>query len=213
MKPYYETDGITLYHGDCLEVTEWLAADVMVTDPPYGIGWATQGNGVSRAHPGIANDHSTEARDNALKAWGTRPAVVFGALLLPPPRGTRHVLVWQKPPDAGLLGANLGYRRDIESVYLIGDWPMVRPASRSSVLRSSATTINGYGNQHPHAKPLDLLCRLIEAAPPGIIADPFAGSGSTLLAARLSGRPAIGVEIEERYCELIASRLAQGLLL
>ncbi len=65
---------------------------------------------------------------------------------------------------------------------------------------------------HPTPKPLVLMEQLIERCPAGIVADPFAGAGSTLLAARSLGRRAVGVEIEERYCELIARRLDQGVL-
>ena len=69
MKPYYADESVTLYHGDCLTVTEWLTADVLVTDPPYGRNWR-QGDLKGDSHAGIANDHSTEVRDAALTLWG-----------------------------------------------------------------------------------------------------------------------------------------------
>jgi len=221
--PYYEADGIALYHGDCLEVTEWLAADVLVTDPPYGIGWSKPqgwtnafGGGSSQGHPGIANDSDTTTRDMALDLWGDmKPAAVFSDLLLLPERAAQ-VLIYAKSDDAGIMGARGGFRHDVEGICLQGRWP-VQIGGRSSVLTSGARVAGPRGlgavNGHPHSKPTDVLSVVMEASPPGTIADPFAGSGSTLLAARNLGRPAIGVEIEERYCDLIATRLAQGVLL
>ena len=81
MQPYYEDELVTLYHGDCREIDAWETADVLITDPPYGIGWTVPDYNGGRAHDGIANDDTTEARDEILRRWGKRPAVVFGSPL------------------------------------------------------------------------------------------------------------------------------------
>ena len=236
MKPYYEDDLVTLFHGDCLEVTAWLEADVLVTDPPYGIAWSR--NGISRAgradrtpgrygrhqrsyanDSGIANDATTEIRDDALAMWGERPALVFGSLLLAPPPNTRQVGIYAKPKDSGQTTVIAGMARDLEAIYVLGlhpDWKC-RGGGRSALFTTGARMAGAAGGLaqrygHPHAKPLDVLEELIGLCPLGDIADPFAGSGSTLVAAKQLGRRAIGVELEERYCEIAAKRLAQDTL-
>ena len=96
-----------------------------------------------------------------------------------------------------------------EEIYVLGGgWVGRREGTvvRANRLSGSASV------DHPTPKPTALMERLIEKCPPGTIADPFAGSGSTLLAARNLDRRAIGVELEERYCEVIAKRLARGVL-
>jgi site-specific DNA-methyltransferase (adenine-specific) len=218
VRPYYADDLVTLYLGKCEEVTEWLTADVLVTDPPYGRGWKqgrtkNDGRHADDSRPGIAGDEDTSVRDAALAMWGDRHAVAFGDLALAPPPGTKQTLAYRKAVDSGTKGAMGGFRRDIEAIYLIGPWPG-RLGGRSSVITSGTPLTGGkhgitarYG--HPHAKPVDVMETLIAACPPGVIADPFAGSGSTLVAARNLGRRAVGVELEERYCELAARRLAQ----
>jgi len=217
---YYKDEHVELWHGDCRKTDAWLTADVLVTDPPYGRRWRQgrhwDANHTDDRHVGISGDDDTGVRDAALALWGDRPAVAFGDLMLPPPAGTKLVGIYRKPPNAGTRGAIGGFRRDAEAIYLIGPWQSGL-GGRSSVI---ATRARSQGNPsspqgqygHPHAKPLDVMSQLIEACPPGIVADPFAGSGSTLVAARNLGRRAIGVELEEPYCEVIAQRLSQGVL-
>lgn len=222
MTPYYADNAVTLYHGDCREVAAWLEADVLVTDPPYGRAWASRKGAVRAARPGggwkasegIANDKDTGVRDAALAAWGQRPAVVFGDPLIPAPAGAVQALVYAKPLDAGIKGARAGFRRDIEMVYLVGPWN-AGVGGRTSVLRTGALVAGPRGlsvrYQHPHAKPVDVMADLVAMAP-GVVADPFAGSGSTLTAAKMLGRKVIGVELSEAYCEIAANRLSQDVL-
>jgi DNA modification methylase len=221
--PSYADEAVTLYHGDCLEVTEWLDADVLVTDPPYGTS-AMKGNprggygrrdiysGGQRLTAGrddgsgatIASDDSTGPRDAVLAVWGSRPACVFSSPRLPEPPGVwSDRLVWDKKRP-GMNGGPWRYRH--ESIFVTEGFV------RSS--NAAVSIIEAWSDQtdHIHAKPLALMLKLVAACPPGVIADPFAGSGSTLVAARNLGRRAIGVELEERYCEVIARRLAQDVL-
>lgn len=223
VKPYYEDELVTLYLGDCLtpELRDfWLDADVLVTDPPYGRDWkqgdtGTKRGWVSDKHEGILNDATTEARDRALVLWGgAKPAIAFGDLMLEPPAGTKHVLVYNKGESAGFTGAVGGYRRNVEGIYLLGKGWGSGLGGRTAIV---STVVSTGGNLarltgHPHTKPIDVMGYLISHAPVGVIADPFAGSGSTLVAARNLGRKAIGVEINEAYCETIVSRLAQQVL-
>lgn len=221
MSLYYEDDHVALYHGDCLtDHREWLTADVLVTDPPYGIGWSRgeMKNAKSgAANGGIQNDRDTSTRDAAIGAWGAeRAALVFGSLDAPYPAGWKRMLVFGKPPHAGLIGSRMPWFRNWEPIFVLGDWPDQTP-KRSAVVETRWKAASGYSGYstlagHSHAKPLDVMEELIQPCPPGTIADPFAGSGSTLVAAKALGRKAIGVELEERYCEIAAKRLSQEVL-
>ena len=96
MTPYYADDSVTLYHGDCREVTVWLEADVLVTDPPYGIGWGdapmtsyTGGQGFAGT---ITGDATPDVRDAILAMWGSRPALVFGSWRVARPHDVRSAI-------------------------------------------------------------------------------------------------------------------------
>ena len=218
-EPYYADESVTLYHGDCREITEWLEADVLVTDPPYGYNVKLNGSrrGDTRgghspwAGTAIANDHDLSLRDDILSAWGDRPALVFGSWKMPKPAGTHTVLVWDKGLGVGMGDLSVPWRPNWEEIYVIGRGYSGHRGT--SILQGhSVVSWASKGREHPNMKPTGLLSELIAKCPPGVVADPNAGSGSTLVAAKQLGRHAIGVELEERYCEVIARRLSQGVL-
>jgi hypothetical protein len=197
-------------------VPEWLAADVLVIDPPYGVDWAgnaitwygMKGERVPVAR--VDGDKDTVIRDAILTMWGARPAVVFGSWRIPRPPKVRHLLIWHKigrnpgPLNAPWFSAH-------EEIYVLGDGFTGKPEQSvypTTENRAQAPGIDG----HPTPKPVGLMERLIAKCPPGVITDPCAGSGSTLVAAKQVGRRAVGVELDERYCEVAARRLAQDTL-
>lgn len=228
MKPYFDDGTVTLYHGDCRDILPALeVCDLLLTDPPYGVNWQSSRG----AHAKLANDDGSlgvEWLTLALeKVRRGRHAYVFGMRTNEVPEGINLCglteLIW----DKGVMG--LG---DIESPWGPGHEVImfgvqeISKANRAknygvtaarlrkaSVLRvqrpHSAQTL-----RHPTEKPLELLRVLIESSSTfgEIVLDPFAGSGSALEAARVEGRRAIGIELEERFCEIAANRLAQGVL-
>jgi DNA modification methylase len=215
MRPYYQADGITLFHGDALDCAEeWLEADILITDPPYGISYKGKWQR-SAGKVDIAGDATTNLRDEVLALWGDiRPGLVFGSWRARNiPANTQAVIIWDKTDGIGVGMGHLPcpWGSSHEEVYAIGRWRRDPNIDRvGSVIRTNLH-VTGTATQigHPTPKPVGLLERLIGSCMPGTIADPFAGSGSTLIAARNQGREAIGVEIEEKYCELIVARLAQ----
>lgn len=224
MKPYYSDEWVTLYHGDCREVTAWLEADVLVTDPPYGMqrdvsgGQRVSGDRDRRTlnwTPTFERtpewNKSLEVRDAVLSMWGERPSATFGSArridAAPPHREVP--LIWDKE-NIGMGDTSFPWGRGYELIYINGDgWHGPRT---TAIIRCHLNSIAARSEGHPTPKPVGLMDALITKAPPGVIADPFAGSGSTLVAAKQLARRAIGVEIDERYCEIAARRLAQDTL-
>lgn len=211
--PYYDEGGVTIYHGDVCELLHLLPADgTLVTDPPYGIAHSSNRPGAPRRKQQIANDHSTDVRDTVLRFWGDRPAIVFGTCRAPiPPVKVRATLVWDKGGHVGMGDLALPWKQNWEHIYVSGQGFAGRRGS--GVLRHNA--LEPWANRitHPHEKPVELLHALILKCPPdAVIVDPFMGSGTTLRAAKDLGRQVIGFEIEEQYCRLAISRLAQEVL-
>ena len=216
MKPYYDHAGITIYHGDCREVMPQLPqVDAVVTDPPYGIayrsGMTGHNGGVSL--PGIEGDEDTSLRDYVIQWAAGKPAIVFGSWKRSRPQGTRMVLTWHKGSHVGMGDIETPWKPNTEEVYIIGrGFSGHRDSSVLDYPALVSWNSTKHGRKHAHEKPVGLMKALVSKCPDGTILDPFMGSGSTLVAAKLCGRKAIGIEIEERYCEIAANRLAQEVL-
>jgi site-specific DNA-methyltransferase (adenine-specific) len=205
VRPYYEHAGITIFHGDCRDVLPHVTADLLCFDPPYG---TNEHGGYGRRQLGletIEGDDDTAVRDFVLSTWGARPAVVFGSPRRPEPAGSwDYRLVW----DKRMPGLGAPWRWQHEMIYLRGEW-------RNSPGIPSVLSFSAGGSMrdrlHPHEKP-ECLMRALLVGSSGSIVDATMGSGSTLRAAMDLGRRAIGIDIEEKYCEIAAKRLSQEVL-
>lgn len=204
-EPYYEADGIVIYHGDCREIDFADLGEMLATDPPYGIDFRSGWTGSQ-----IAADESTDARDHVLARWRLHrpdaPAVVFGAAREAALPDSVATLVWWRP-GSGMGDLSLPWKPDYELIHVFGGG--YTSATRgSSVLRYPWDVFRGDAG-HPHRKPVGLMRQLLSWCPGRSVVDPFMGSGSTLEAAKQLGRRAVGIEVDERYCELAATRLGQ----
>jgi hypothetical protein len=216
--PYYDSDGITLYVGDASIITAWTAATFLLTDPPYGQHYRS--NMRHDRHDRIVGDRTTETRDQILTMWGGRPGLVFGSWKAPRPPTTRQVIIWDKGPGygPGLGDLTAPYGHSHEEIYVIGRWAAPPTWTRHGSVITTNTIMSGRTGDatrtgHPTPKPVTLMERLIRSAPADVtFADPFTGSGSTLIAARNLGRAAIGVELNEQYAAGAVERLKQGTL-
>lgn len=217
MDPYYTRAGVTLYHGSALDHTDaWTDGTALITDPPYGINYKPIRVGDRTPVPVIANDKTTIIRDTVLDAWHntnalSKPVAVFGSWKAPRPPQTKYRLIWHK---AGNIMRHLPitFRPIDEEIYIWGaGWQRTTMAPGSVITTTENRTGETRRLGHPTPKPIDLLQEIMDRLEPveagHVIADPFAGSGATLVAATLAGHGAVGVELEEQYCEQIARRL------
>jgi DNA modification methylase len=216
-RPYYEADGISIFHGDCAVIAPTLGAfDLLCTDPPYGIGEARNERGGKRHGAAVvaSRDYGSSDWDDAPPSQAlidscramARHQCIFGGnyFALPP---SRCWLVWDKEN-----GEN-----DYADCELA--WTNYARAVRRKRHQWHGMIRVGHEERfHPTQKPLAVMSWAIDLCPvaPSTVFDPFVGSGTTLVAAKLSGRRAVGIEREERYCEIAAKRCAmtreQGVL-
>jgi DNA modification methylase len=209
MTPYYEHAGITIYHGDCRDVMLDLAPhyaekifDLLLTDPPYGIDInKSQRLSKSRGFGADTWDNATQPEAIATAVALTKKAIIWGGNYyhLPPARG---FLVWDKD-NAG---------RDFADCEMA--WTNIDAVAR--LIRCRPMNMDG-GKVHPTQKPEAVIrwC-ILQALDTPLAAytvfDPFMGSGTTLHEAKRLGKLGVGIEREERYCEIAAQRLSQEAL-
>jgi len=212
VKPYYEEPGIRIYHGDCREILPELEpVDLVLTDPPYGVDNKSSWNGL-HGKCVIKNDGDVSIRDLALKMCKFERALIFGSWKAPRPADTKQILIWEKGGHCGMGDLSIPWKPNHEEIYVMGKGFSGKRTS-GVLYFISDRECNGVVREryHPTEKPLKLILELLQKSP-GNVLDPFMGSGTTLRAAKDLGRQAIGIEIEEKYCEISARRLSQEVL-
>lgn len=219
MKPYYDDGTCAIYHGDALDVLPQIAAATVVTlDPPYSM-----------------TPNSVRGRDDGAAGTSGSPIRLLGESLVHARRmltdgGIAPVICdWRRMPDVSYLSTLAGFR-----IATCVAWTRKRPGT-GGLLRSAwdPMLILSVGipdaidraaipnticldypavRMHPYEKPVGLWRHVLNRVPPGLVVDPFMGAGSCSIDAAASGHRYVGIEIEERYCEVAARRLGQEVL-
>ncbi len=237
--PYYDEDGITIYHGDCREILPELEpVGVVITDPPYGV--------TSLDWDSIVDGWLSLINAPCLWCFGSMKFFLSQKF-----DGWKYAqeIVWEKHNGSIFHADRFRRVHEFAMQFYRGEWATVyhspvytydavrrsvtrkkgRPAHTKQIEQSPYFSEDGgpllmrsviyvpscHGEaDHPTQKPINILKPLIEYSCPsgGIVMDPFMGSGSTLVAAKDLDRKAIGIELEEKYCEIAVKRLAQGVL-
>ena len=236
MNPYYEHGGITIYHGDCMEIIPSVGPfDCVLTDPPYSSGARRDADRQVRGSMIRSMEDEDWFSHDAMTNWGftwfmrgimTKTSGLLSrgghiyifsdwrqtpnvyAILESCGYRVNHCLVW----DKGHFGMGAYWRNRHENIIFAsnGQPDKMIDKGRGSVL--NCKNVRPQRRVHPTEKPTDLIRQIVSAIPSCNILDPFIGSGSTLVAAKRLGRQAIGIEVEERWCEIAAKRLGQETL-
>jgi DNA modification methylase len=224
VKPYYEDDAVTIYHGDCRDILPEMLWDeppfsAIVTDPPYGVdlkGKATKHTAADGIGYRSSADSPEYITDVVVPIVSCLISTSVPMVMTP---GIRSMFRYPEPRSVGAIfypsGAGSGPWGFIcsQPIFYYGADPYLA-ASMGSRPDSFSSTEAAEKNGHPCPKPIRTMEWLVRRAslPGAVVLDPFMGSGTTLRAAKNLGRKAIGIEIDERYCEIATRRMGQEVL-
>lgn len=237
MKPYYSDDLVTLYHGDALDVLASIetSVDAVLTDPPYASGSRLEAHKSSsgamlRAGRFADRPIDLDQMTTTGFVWLLRAIGAGVYPMLPDGASFLSFIDWRQWPnlvgaletcnyrvqgmvvwDKGSIGLGKGFRAQHELIcHASKGVPTVHDRSVGNVLRFGRVE----PVEHPSPKPASLMGTLLRVVCPpcGTVLDPFAGSGTTLRAAKDVGIRSIGIEVDEAYCEVAAKRMAQEVL-
>ncbi len=211
-KPYFRDESVAIYHADCRDILPKMPkVDLVLTDPPYLLPHVQFRPEMREQTRTWGNFSAARMAFDGYLALLNAPEMywfldeVSYPVLYPSLYANSYslkLLVWNK----GRIGMGGKWRRSFELIAHISSTPNAVKSGRADILSEPPVD----DRKHPFEKPVALVTALMEASPNAhTILDPFMGSGTTLRAAKDLGRYAIGVEIEERYCEIAAKRMAQ----
>ncbi len=222
MEPYYDADGVTLYHGDARDVLRELAAgsvDAIVTDPPFKLS-QEYASGVGADNlAAVASLSRVSSEMFRAAVPGALAAIFYDSRILPYAIDEMRRSGWEYLRNLtlyrrwGTASKMLGWMSTSDFVLIYAKpgqkFRFYSTTTRHDVYIRAAPESADWG--HPAQKPLDCVQHIVEnlTPPGGVVLDPYVGSGATLEAAVRSGRRAIGIEMQERYCETAVARLAQ----
>lgn len=226
MKPYYQDDYATIYHGDCREILPRLEpVDCVITDPPYGVGLSgkrakKRGGGTISRNDTYQSFVDSEEYVSSVVVPVIKCCIEKGYRVALTP-GTRCMWAYPRPNDVGTFFSAAG--TGMSSWGFCCSQPILYYGKCPFLARGLGSRANSYGQtypndsneyKHPCVKPIRQWRWLVERASyhGETILDPFMGSGTTLRAAKDLQRKAIGIEIEEKYCEIAVKRLRQEVL-
>lgn len=231
-EPYYDDGTCVIYNGRAEDLWPSLIADAVIADPPYGFGAYPTDRApdpdVLRALVRLGQSAAVFGYPEVLVAWCVAAGLVPDEWVTwwptnkPTPRTAR---LPRSSEHIAVFGQTSGSARLTRPRRVPDKWSQKVTAGRglpADVARledvwrdaSPGMQCNGHLRLHPNEKPVSLLAKLVDlcSEPGQLVLDPFMGSGTTLRAAKDLGRRAIGIEVEERYCEIAAKRLAQEVL-